>query len=37
MTNKSCHGIWADSNKDLYVVMPFEGSTGRTVVKYHRQ
>jgi streptogramin lyase len=37
MTHRSCHGIWVDSNKDLYVVEPFEGSTGRTVVKFVRQ
>ena len=37
MTHRSCHGIWVDSNKDLYVVEPFEGSNGRTVVKFVRQ
>jgi sugar lactone lactonase YvrE len=37
MTHRSCHGIWADSNKDLYVVEPFEGSQGRTVVKFVRK
>jgi sugar lactone lactonase YvrE len=37
MTHRSCHGIWVDSNKDLYVVEPYEGSNGRTVVKFVRQ
>ncbi len=37
MTHRSCHGIWVDSNKDLYVVEPFEGSQGRTVVKFVRK
>jgi hypothetical protein len=34
LTHRSCHGIWVDSHKDIYVVEPFEGSTGRTVVKF---
>ena len=37
MTHRSCHGIWVDSHKDLYVVEPYEGSQGRTVVKFVRQ
>ncbi len=35
--HRSCHGIWADSHKDLYVVEPYPGSTGRTVVKFTRR
>ena len=37
MENRSCHGIWVDSHKDLYVVMP--GAWGRTrrVVKFRRK
>ena len=34
LTHRSCHGIWVDSHKDIYVVEPYEGSTGRTVVKF---
>ena len=37
LTHRSCHGVWVDSQKDLYVVEPYEGSTGRTVVKYTRK
>ena len=37
MTHRSCHGIWVDSQKDIYVVEPYEGSQGRTVVKFHRR
>ena len=37
LTHRSCHGVWVDSHKDLYVVEPYEGSTGRTVVKYTRK
>ena len=37
LTHRSCHGIWVDSHKDLYVVEPFEGSQGRTVVKFVRR
>ena len=37
MTHRSCHGIWADSHKDIYVVEPYEGSQGRTVVKFTRK
>ena len=37
MVHRSCHGIWADSHKDLYVVEPYEGSQGRTVVKFTRK
>ncbi|MBI4201241.1 MAG: hypothetical protein HY531_03000 [Chloroflexi bacterium] len=36
---RSCHGVWADSRGDLYVVQPTGrggGSTSRTVVKYIR-
>ena len=35
--HRSCHGIWVDSHKDLYVVEPYEGSQGRTVVKFTRK
>jgi DNA-binding beta-propeller fold protein YncE len=35
--NRSCHGIWVDSNKDLYVVMPGEWGRVRRVVKYVRK
>ena len=37
--NRSCHGAWVDSRRDLYVVQPLEdqGSQGRTVVKFHRR
>jgi len=37
MDHRSCHGIWVDSHKDLYVVMPGEWGHNRRVVKYHRQ
>lgn len=37
MDHRSCHGIWVDSHKDLYVVMPGEWGRNRRVVKYHRQ
>ena len=37
MTHRSCHGIWVDSQKDIYVVEPYEGSQGRTVVKFRRR
>ncbi len=37
LTHRSCHGIWVDSHKDIYVVEPYEGSEGRTVVKFVRQ
>ena len=35
--NRSCHGIWCDSRRDLYVVQPGEWGRVRRVVKYHRQ
>jgi DNA-binding beta-propeller fold protein YncE len=35
--HRSCHGIWADSQKDLYVVQPGEWGRVRRVVKYERQ
>jgi len=34
---RSCHGIWVDSHKDLYVVTPGDWGKGRRVVKYTRQ
>ena len=34
--HRSCHGVWADSHKDLYFVMPGEWRP-RRVVKYTRQ
>ena len=37
MEKRSCHGIWVDSQKNLYVVQPFEGGQGRTVVKFVRK
>jgi sugar lactone lactonase YvrE len=37
MERRSCHGIWVDSKKDLYVVQPYEGGQGRTVVKFVRK
>ena len=33
---RSCHGIWGDSNRDIYVVQPVQGKRGRQIVKYHR-
>src|SRR5258708_1435153 len=35
--NRSCHGIWGDSRRDLYVVQPGEGGRVRRIVKYHPQ
>jgi sugar lactone lactonase YvrE len=34
---RSCHGLWVDSHRDLYVVQPIKGLKGRRVVKYVRQ
>jgi hypothetical protein len=34
---RSCHGIWGNSQGDLYVVQPVPGKRGRQVVKYVRQ
>ena len=34
--HRSCHGIWADSHCDLYVVQPGEWGRVRRVVKYER-
>ena len=34
---RSCHGIWVDSRKDLYVVTPGDWGKGRRVVKYTRK
>lgn len=37
---RSCHGVWTDSHRDLYVVQPGDqggGATGRKVVKYTRK
>ena len=31
---RSCHGIWVDSHKDVYVVTPGDWGKGRRVVKY---
>ena len=33
---KTCHGIWVDSHKDLYVVQPGDWGPGRRVVKFQR-
>jgi sugar lactone lactonase YvrE len=35
--HRSCHGIWVDSHKDIYVVMPGEWGRNRRVVKFLRQ
>ena len=35
--HRSCHGVWVDSNKDLYFVMPGEWGRDRRVVKFHRR
>jgi len=35
--HRSCHGIWVDSQGDLYVVQPGEWGRVRRVVKYKRQ
>jgi hypothetical protein len=35
--NRSCHGIWVDSLKDLYVVMPGPWGRNRRVVKFFRK
>ena len=35
--HRSCHGIWVDSHKDLYVVMPGSWGRVRRVVKYTRK
>jgi sugar lactone lactonase YvrE len=35
--HRSCHGIWGDSQGDVYVVMPGEWGRTRRVVKYRRQ
>ena len=35
--HRSCHGIWVDSQGDLYVVQPGEWGRVRRVVKYVRQ
>jgi DNA-binding beta-propeller fold protein YncE len=37
--NRSCHGVWGDSQGDIYFVQPLssEGSTGRRIVKYVRK
>ena len=34
---RSCHGIWVDSHKDLYVVTPGDWGKGRRVVKHTRK
>lgn len=36
MDHRSCHGVWVDSHKDLYVVMPGEWGRTRRVVKFSR-
>ena len=35
--HRSCHGIWVDRHRDLYVVQPGEWGRVRRVVKYERQ
>ena len=37
MDKRSCHGIWVDSQRDIYVVQPVEGVKGRRVVKHVRK
>lgn len=34
---RTCHGVWLDSRKDIYVAQPAAGVKGRTVVKYLRK
>ena len=34
--NRACHGVWADSLKNVYFVQPVERGGKRRVVKYHR-
>lgn len=34
--HRSCHGIWVDSQRDLYVVQPGDWGRVRRVVKYQR-
>lgn len=35
--HRSCHGIWLDSHKDVYVVRPGDWGRDRRVVKLHRK
>ena len=35
--NKSCHGVWVDSHRDIYVVQPGEFGPNRRVVKFLRK
>ena len=35
--NRSCHGVWVDSHKDIYIVQPGDFGRRRRVVKYHRK
>ena len=35
--HRSCHGIWVDSHRDLYVVMPGQWGRSRRVVKFVRK
>jgi len=34
--NRSCHGVWVDSHRDIYIVQPGDFGSRRRVVKYHR-
>ncbi len=34
--HRSCHGMWVDSNKDMYVVQPGDWGRDRRVVKFVR-
>jgi DNA-binding beta-propeller fold protein YncE len=36
MIHRTCHGIWVDSQRDIYVAMPGEWGMSRRVVKFHR-
>jgi len=36
-SHRSCHGIWVDSHRDLYVVQPGSWGRGRRVVKFLRK
>ena len=33
---RACHGVWADSHRDVYFVQPGSSGGKRKVVKYHR-
>lgn len=35
-SHRSCHGVWGDSHRDIYIVRPGAWNKGRRVVKYER-